>query len=248
MWFESLLSSFGLFSFAFMIWMIVYCLQNDPDRFVWLWVIILFGPLGASIYFLVRYLPNKSLRPPRWLSRFFRGKKLKQLEWKCRQIGNAHQWVEYGDALRDVGRWQEADAAYTEAVERDNESLPALWGLATTAFRAERFSEARDHLMTLLQIDERYKFGDPSLLLGKTHIALDDSENAQDILSKHVTAHRTPEAVFLLGKLQSESGDIDAARETLQSLIDDLENAPRKIVRKSMFWRSRAKRLMRTLA
>lgn len=247
MWFLYGYSFVGFLSIAFTIWMIVYCLRNDPDRYVWMWVIFLFGPLGALIYFLVRYVPTRSFKTAPFVSKFLRGKELKQLEWKCRQIGNAHQWVEYGEALRDVGRWSEANQAFREAVTRDESSLPARWGAATCAHHDGRFDEARDHLEAILEQDSRYKFGDPSLLLGKTYLELGQTDSARATLAEHVIAHRTPEAVFLLGKLQADNGDAEEARETLQSLVDDLENAPRAIVRKSMFWRSRAKKLMRSL-
>lgn len=248
MWLLSWYSSFGIFVIAFVVWMLVYCIQHDPDRQVWVWIIIiLFPPVGAVLYFFIRYLPTRAARPPRWMRRFLRGKELRQLEWKCRQIGNAHQWVEYGDALREVSRWDDADAAYRNAVERDRESLPALWGLSVTSYRGERYDIARDHLTSILAKDDRYKFGDASLLLGKCYLKLGETENAREILAKHVQAHRSPEAVFLLGKLQADAGESEAARATLQSVIDDLENAPRAIVRKSMFWRSRAKKLLRTI-
>lgn len=247
MWWFTLTSTFGIVSLAFIVWMLVYCLQSDPDRYVWAWVILIFGPIGAAIYFFVRYLPTHSISIPRFFGRFYRSKRLRQLEWKCRQIGNAHQWVEYADALRDSGRWDEADESYQNAVERDPESLPARWGLATTSFHSERDDVAQEHLEFVLGKDPRYKFGDPSLMLAKVLLRTGQKERAEATLSDHVIAHRTPEAVYLLGQLQLEDGSLETARDTLQGLVDDLENAPRAIVRKSMFWRSRAKRLLRKI-
>lgn len=240
-------SIFWLVSVSFTVWMLIYCLKNDPDRYLWMWVILFFPSLGPLLYFFIRYLPTKSFRSSPVFRRFARGKELKQLEWKCRQIGNAHQWVAYGEALKEVGKWDDADKAFQEAVTREGTSLPARWGAAQVAHRNERLEDAREHLEFLLQQDERYKFGDPSLLLGKTLMALGDNSAAKKTLEQHVTAHRTPEAVYLFATLQAEDGETEEARKTLVSLIDDLENAPRAIVRKSMFWRSRAKQLLKRL-
>jgi len=49
--------------FAFWIWMIVDCANNEKEgstKIAWLLVILLAGIVGAPLYFLVRKLPRKS--------------------------------------------------------------------------------------------------------------------------------------------------------------------------------------------
>ena len=36
----------GLVSVSFTVWMLIYCLKNDPDRYLWMWVILFFPSLG----------------------------------------------------------------------------------------------------------------------------------------------------------------------------------------------------------
>lgn len=48
---------FGAFLFAFWIWMIVDCAQNEPpgnDKIVWMLIVILLNWIGAIIYFFAR--------------------------------------------------------------------------------------------------------------------------------------------------------------------------------------------------
>ena len=48
---------FGALLFAFWIWMIIDCAQNEPpsnDKIVWLLVVILLNWIGATIYFFAR--------------------------------------------------------------------------------------------------------------------------------------------------------------------------------------------------
>ena len=52
----------GLGLFAFWIWMLVDCAQNEPskgnDKVAWILIIVLTGFVGAALYFLVRR-PNR---------------------------------------------------------------------------------------------------------------------------------------------------------------------------------------------
>jgi hypothetical protein len=53
-----LIAGLGVALFAFWIWMLIDCIQNEPsegnDKIVWLLVILLLQWIGAVIYFLVR--------------------------------------------------------------------------------------------------------------------------------------------------------------------------------------------------
>ena len=48
---------FGAFLFAFWIWMIIDCAQNEPpsnDKIVWMLIVILLNWIGALVYFFAR--------------------------------------------------------------------------------------------------------------------------------------------------------------------------------------------------
>jgi hypothetical protein len=48
----------GLLLFAFWLWMLVDCIQRGPsggnEKIIWVLVIVLLGPIGAAVYFLVQ--------------------------------------------------------------------------------------------------------------------------------------------------------------------------------------------------
>lgn len=48
-----ILSAFWLVPLAFMLWMVISCLRKDPDRYLWIWIIV-FVPFGPAVYFFLR--------------------------------------------------------------------------------------------------------------------------------------------------------------------------------------------------
>lgn len=233
--------------FILLVWMIVYCLRHDPNRFLWLLVILLLQPIGAVLYFLVRWLPSSELEAPKFLHRWTRRGAMRRLEVAAAQIGNAHQFVQLGEALREIGRHQDARAAYAQAIAKEPDNLAALWGAANIDYRFGEFTAAREKLERVLHVDPNYKFGDVSLLYGKTLFQLDEQDAARAHLETHVRKWRQPEGLYLLATICQEQHDVSQAREHLQALIVDIDSSPRSIARKFLFWKGRARRMLRRL-
>lgn len=229
-----------------MIWMAVSCVRRDPEWYLWLWIIIIV-PLGPFIYLLARWIPGSQIQPPKFLKKWTRGRELERLRIAAQQIGNAHQFVEWGDALRETGRMAEAGAAYDKALAKDGGNLQALWGGALVDWENGRHAAAKEKLSSVLAVDPAYKFGDVSLLYGKCLHALGESDEAREHLSRHTRRWRHPEGLYLLATLYAGQGENGKARDQLQGMIQDLDGAPRAIVRKQLFWRGRARKLLRKL-
>ncbi|MEZ5941773.1 MAG: tetratricopeptide repeat protein [Planctomycetaceae bacterium] len=248
-WVDYVVSLLGSVSslayFAFLIWMVVYCVRRDPDQGRWLWILLIFQPFGPFIYFFARYLPSASFRLPGFLKRWSRGGEIRRLEIAAAQIGNPHQYIQLGEALLDVGRNQDASKAFQKALDKEKDNLPALWGRAQADFQLKEFSDAKEALQQALAIDPKYKFGDTSLLLAKSLNALEEFDEARTHLVGHVRQWRQPEGLYLLATLEEKAGNDEEARQHLEALLMELEASPPAIARKHLFWRGRAKRLLR---
>lgn len=232
---------------VFLIWMVVFCVRRDPERYLWLLMIFLLQPIGVFIYFVARWLPNRDVELPNIAQRWTRRRELRRLETAALQIGNAHQYVQYGDALRSLKRASEALTAYQNALKKEPDNLAALWGAAVVEHELQQYDAALEHLQKVLDVDAGYKFGDVSLLFGKTLGALGREEEALDHFEKHTRKWRQPQAMFLLAKLYHSAGKPQQAQSTLQSLILDIDSSPRAIARKHQFWKGRARRFMKKI-
>ena len=171
------------------------------------------------------------------------GRQVAQLRRDAQQIGNAHQYIELGEACRAGGDWAGAAQAFETAVSKDPEALAARWGLALARFKQERYDEAETLLRTILVADRRYKFGDVSLLLGKTLASRKKPRELADHMSEHVKLWRQPEGLYLLATAQRDLGQTQAATRTLDGLLLDLEQNPRRQFATTLMWKRRARRL-----
>ena len=247
MWWGSISLLFWMLSSLFTLWMIIYCIRHDSERSTWLWILLVFPALGPVIYFFARWLPSSSMELPAFARRWTDGPKIRRLEVAAQQIGNPYQFVLWGDALRDVKQWPEARAAYLKALAKEPDNLLALWGAALSVSQLGEPLAARPHLEAILRIDPAYKFGDVSLLYGKTLHALRDREAELAHWRTHLKRWRQPEALSLLAELLIERGEFPEARQCLNTLIADIEITPRALARKVFFWKGRAKKLLRRI-
>ncbi len=246
-WIGSLFQTLAPLYFLFLLWMIIECVRKDPDRFLWLMLMLWLQPFGAIIYFFARWLPGNDIRVPKGVRRWTRGKEIDQLRAAALQIGNAHQFIQLGDALRETGKYDKAGKAYAKALEKEPENCQALWGASLVDIEHKQFDSARTRLAKLLKIDPQYKFGDVSLAYGKVLSALHDSDAAIEHFEKHVKRWRHPEGLYRLATLQAERGESSEARKTLQAMLLDINSSPRTIARKYAVWKSKARKLFRKL-
>jgi len=233
---------------GFWAWMLVHCIRHDPERYIWLWVLFVLNVPGAVIYFVARWLPGARVSGgPSVFARLSRRRQIPRLEAAARQIGNPHQFIELGDALRDVGRYDRAAQSYQRALDKEPTNLAALWGAAQAAMSQKKFAEAKTFLATLIGIDIAYKFGDVSLAYGRTLFALGEKDAAREHFSQHLRRWPNPEARVLFATLLTSAGDTAAARDQLEGLLLDMHGVPSYYLRQNRTWVRKAKQLLKRL-
>jgi len=246
-WLSPVSSVLSAIYLVFWLWMVWHCLRTEPDRFFWLWLMVVVQIVGPLLYFAVRYCPSVNMKGPAVVRRWTRRRELDRLEVAARQIGNAHQYCQWGDALREVGLADQAARAYDQALAKDPTSLPALWGATQVAATQGRSIDVLHLARRILERDPQYKFGDVSLALGKAMIDVGDEQDAVRHFEQHVRRWRHPEALYLLATLYVRQGNAPAAREQLQALLMDLRGSPASIARQHGRWKSRARQLLKKL-
>lgn len=242
-----LFKGLGLLATIFWLWMIYDCIQNDPERHIWLWILIFLNFPGAILYFIVRRVPKMKIPVPKSLRRWTCRKELWKAEADARNIGNAHQFVILGDILHDIGQTHRAEEAYKKAIEKDNSDVQALWGAALTDISNRNFDSTKHHLQTLLKLEPGYQYGEASLVYGRTLFALGEKKSAKSHLEKHLHNWDHPEVRIILATILIEQNNHQEARSHLESMLEDIRSAPSFYYKANQLWIRKAKRLLKKL-
>lgn len=233
---------------GFWMYMIFDCIRNDPDRSIWIWLLLFFNYFGALIYFLTRMLPRMDTSAPRYFNRWTKGKALREAEAGVHNIGKAHQYVRLGNVLLEMSKLGSAEVAFQAAITQEPDHLDALWGLASVAVPAKRWEDAQTHLQHLLTLDPEYKRGDASLLLGKVLVASEQRELAKTHLIQDIKDWSHPEAALILASLQSEDGEKQDAYDILKTMLAKLKACPEFYYRQHRHVANKADRMLQSLA
>jgi hypothetical protein len=242
-----MLGTFAFASSAFWFLMIYDCLKNEPRGSNWLWILIMLNFPGAVIYFAVRKLPYLNIPVPGFLKRWTMKDALWNAEAAVRNIGKSHQDVVLGNVLLEMGEIDRALASYENALVKEKDYPPALFGCASIEMKQQKFDLAATHLKTLMQKDPEYKRGGASLLYGKALYETAQWSLAKTHLEQDAKYWGHSESWLLLAKIvYQEDGDRDAARSYLETMIARLKASPKFHYRQNSHLMREAEKMLKT--
>jgi hypothetical protein len=232
---------------GFWMLMIFDCVRNDPERNTWIWILIFLNFPGAVIYFLVRRLPQMNLPVPNYFKRWANRQQLWSAEAAVRHIGKAHQYVMLGNVLCEIDEFDKASDAYRQALEKEPKHPHALWGIACIEMKQKQFDKAREHLVTLIQLEPDYKCGEASLFYGRVLFEQKDWDAAKDHLEKDIKYWSHPESSVMLATILIQAGDTQVARDCLETMLAKVKASPTFHYRKNQQWVRKAEKMLRTV-
>ncbi len=231
----------------FWLWMIYECVRNDPERHIWLWILIFLNFPGALIYFVVRKLPQMNVNTPINIKRWTYQSRLWNAEAAAMNIGKAYQYEVLGNLYLETEQWDKAADAYNTTLEKEPSNIQALWGLASIKVRKKDFEAAKEHLGAILKLDPEYKYGEASLLYIKTILSLKEIDQAKNLLQEHIHTWRKAEAYLMMAKIQAEQGEVEEARTNLETMLRNLRCAPEYQYKQNRHLVRQAKNLLKAL-
>ncbi len=217
----------GLVALLVLVWLVALwdCWQHEPDRGLWLGLLLVFNLALAPVYLVFRAAPRWNILPRGMWAQWTRGHELAQAEAAAHTIGNTHQWYQLGELRRQVGLLDEANEALEHALAKDPTHLPSRWSRALVALEQRQLEIARQHLAYITERDPAYKYGEVYLAYGETLVALNQLEAARDHLETHMRRFARPEARLMLAEVLNRLGDPSAARTQVYGLIGDLRHS-----------------------
>lgn len=212
--------TFGILGTIFWLWMLYDCIQAGGNkRSTWLWLLVFLNVLGALLYFVVEWLPNRNIPMPSFANRWTRRQELLAAEAEAHNIGKAYQYIKLGTLLAELQMPDRAATAFQTAYEKEPENPQVLWGLAAAEIARDRATVARPLLEKLLKIDPDHKRGDAALAYGEILVAQDEWETARSHLQTTIKKFPQPPVCLLLAEAEVRAGNSEAARDILEKML-----------------------------
>ena len=204
----------------------------------------MFPAIGPAVYFLAEVLPTGfRARGPRRAS----GRELARLQSEVRRLDNSEAWTDYAHALRSRKRFVAAREAAETATLRDAKSLRARYELGLAQMECEEWAEAASSLAGVVEEAPGHDSGEARYALGVAYEKSGDKERALRTLESLARTTSLPKVLFQLASLQTEAGATDAARESLQRIIDESAYVPSYHEREVRPWVRKAKKALSAL-
>ncbi len=239
-----LLWPWGMVLPIFWLWMLFDCIKNEPDRGLWLWIMIILNFPGAFLYFIIRKLPQYRFQDMPFLKKWTNRHLLQQAEYNTCNIGNAAQNINLGELLLENKDYRKAKTAFDKALEKDPHDLQALWGASLVEYELKLFPAAKEKLEEIIRREQKFKFGEGSMALGRVLHAMKDYAGAKAHLIQHLQRHGSSEARVILAEILKVEGQKAEARKHLEIVLEDARGLPAFHKVRNRHWINKAKRML----
>ncbi len=223
----------GLLQMAFTVWMLVDCIRSNVSGY-WVWLILWFQPMGSWVYFFTFKIHD---RDTAWLRAWFhRPPSLESLQHKVDENPCADNHLKLAEALLERGEHDRAAELFKQVLHFDDESKPALLGLAMCERAVDRCDQAIELLERLAKRDRSYRGHVAVVELAANYWQSGRKSRAIELLEALVKEHRRFEHITILADRLAEVGERMRATEMLNKALDDYRHSPHFAQRAHRRW------------
>jgi hypothetical protein len=235
---------FWVLAAAFTVWMGVEAVRRGQAS-PWLWIILIFGPIGAAVFFFSEYLSqtHSLFRAPAKVG----SEELRQAEAEVRRLDTAAAWLDYAAALRSREKLKDAVEAARTALARDPSSVQGHFELGMSLRALDRASEAIQPLEFVIAKDPGYELGEAAFALADVQARTQDLAGARATLESLVERSSQPRFLYSLALVQAGTDDKQAARRSLERILDEAKYVPDYLERGVRPWVRKARGMLKKL-
>ncbi|HUO21057.1 MAG TPA: tetratricopeptide repeat protein [Caulobacteraceae bacterium] len=233
-------------SLAFSIGLCVHVVRTGREAF-WLWVILLFQPLGGIVYLVAIVLPSLMGGPTaRRAGAAARAtldptRDYRQAQQAVQDTPTVHNRMRLAEAAGELGRWDEALTQYRQAAQGVHAEDPALMeGLARALVELGQFAEALPILERLGLDGEPGHTPQIGLLFARAYEGLGRPSDADRYYRS--AGLRTPglEGLARYAAFLARAGRADEARQMLTDIDQRLARTNARFQKEGRQWRDLA--------
>jgi hypothetical protein len=233
--------SYGLFLQALAI---LHFVRRRPETY-WLWIIIMFGGVGALIYIVVEVIPDVGLLRGAFQV-FPRRKRIKELEGLVLDNPSVGNWEELGDLYLDDKQFAKARACFDKVLAK-TETIDPFYRRALCEVALNDFAAAAADLEQVLAREPKYDYQRAAGLLAHVLAKIDRPDKADALFTDTLQTSTLSETQYNYACFLAAQGRKDEARELAERILRKKATMPDYIRRRERPWFRKAKGLLKRL-
>jgi hypothetical protein len=223
---------------------ILHFVRRRPETY-WLWIILMFGGVGALIYIVVEVVPDAGLLRGTFQV-FPRRKRIKQLEALILDNPSVGNYEELGDLYLDDDKFAKARECFDKVLARGS-SIDPFYRRALAEIALNDFTAASADLEQVLARDPKYDYlraaGLRAHMLAKTN----QREQADALFAETLQVSTSSETQYNYASFLAAEGRHNEAREWADRILRKKATMPDYIRRRERPWFRKARALMKSL-
>ena len=223
---------------------ILHFVRRRPETY-WLWIILMFGGVGALIYIAVEVVPDAGLLRGTFQV-FPRRKRIKQLEGLVLDNPSVGNYEELGDLYLDDGHFAQARECFDNVLGKA-ESIDPFYRRALCEIALNDFAAAAVDLERVVAREPKYDYQRAAGLRAHVLAKIGEKDKADALFADTLQTSTLSETQYNYACFLAAEGRRDEARELADRILRKKATMPDYIRRRERPWFRKAKGLLKRL-
>jgi hypothetical protein len=223
---------------------ILHFVRRRPDTY-WLWIILMFGPLGALAYIFIEVIPDVGLLRGA-IQVFPRRKRIKQLEGLVLDNPSIGNYEELGDLYLDDQQFAKARECFDRVLAREV-SIDPLYRRALSLIALNDFQAAAADLEQVTARDAKYDYQRAAGLHAHALAKLGQRDQADALFAEVLKTSTLSETQYNYACFLADAERPAEAREWAERILRKKATMPEYIKRRERPWFRRTRALIKRL-
>ena len=223
---------------------IVHFVRRRPDTY-WLWIILMFGGLGALAYIAIEVIPDAGLLRGAFQV-FPRRKRIKALEAAILDNPSIGNYEELGDLYLDDRQFARARECFDRVIAK-SDGIDPLYRRALAALALNDYQAAAADLAQVVERDAKYDYQRAAGLHAHALAKTGDREKAAALFEDVTRTSTLSETQYNYASLLADAGRTSEAREWAERILRKKATMPDYIRRRERPWFRSARALLKRL-
>jgi hypothetical protein len=223
---------------------VIHFIRRRPDTY-WLFIIVMFGGIGALAYILIEVIPDFGLLRTSFQV-FPRRKRIKALESMIIDNPSIGNYEELGDLCLDDGQFVKARESFDKVLAKE-ESIDPLYRRGLCDLALNEYPAAVADLEKVTALDPKYDYQRAAGLLAHALAKTGQRDRASALFAEVTETSTLSETQYNYASFLAETGRGAEAREWAERILRKKATMPDYIRRRERPWFRRTRALLKGL-